>query len=92
MPVGLIRLKNGSDRQEERAGSRTLPASGLSPGDVLGHRQANKKAIYNLKLLNGVPTLAGPSIDLGAEEKYLPACNNCYWKKLNGTTQTRHDP
>lgn len=43
----------------------------------------NKKAIYNLKLLNDQPTLSGPSIDLGAEEKYLPACHHCYWEKLN---------
>ncbi|MDJ0835661.1 MAG: thymidine kinase [Acidobacteriota bacterium] len=42
----------------------------------------NKKAIFNLKFLNGEPTLAGPSIDLGAEEKYLPACYRCYNLKL----------
>lgn len=37
-----------------------------------------KKAIFNLKLLNGKPTLSGPSVDLGDEEKYLPACASCY--------------
>ena len=42
----------------------------------------NKKAIYNLKLINGIPTLKGPSIDLGAEEKYLPSCHRCYQLKL----------
>ena len=47
----------------------------------------NKKAIYNLKLLNGKPTLAGPSIDLGAEEKYLPACYPCYAEKLKGSNE-----
>lgn len=45
----------------------------------------NRKAIYNLKLLNGVPTLDGPSIDLGAEEKYQPACHGCYQEKLQGS-------
>ncbi len=42
----------------------------------------NRKAIFNLKLQGGVPTLGGPTIDLGAEEKYLPACSSCYTKKL----------
>jgi thymidine kinase len=42
----------------------------------------NRKAIFNLKLMNGVPTLEGPRIDLGSEEKYLPACSVCYTAKL----------
>ena len=42
----------------------------------------NRKAIFNLKLMNGVPTLDGPTIDLGSEEKYLPACPACYTAKL----------
>lgn len=43
----------------------------------------NRKAIFNLKLADGVPTLAGPTIDLGAEEKYLPACATCYHEQLD---------
>lgn len=43
----------------------------------------NRKAIYNLKFMNGEATLGGPSIDLGAEEKYLPSCNPCYSAKLH---------
>ena len=42
----------------------------------------NKKAINNLKLKDGQPTLEGPSVDLGAEEKYLPACYRCYLEKI----------
>jgi len=42
----------------------------------------NKKATMNLKFLNGEPTLQGPTIDIGAEEKYLPACFGCYSSKL----------
>lgn len=38
----------------------------------------NKKAIYNIKHINGVATVSGPEIDLGAEEKYFPACASCY--------------
>jgi thymidine kinase len=42
----------------------------------------NRKAIFNLKLVEGKPTLTGPSIELGAEEKYLPACASCYREQL----------
>lgn len=42
----------------------------------------NRKAIFNLKLADGVPTLEGPRIDLGTEEKYLPVCSRCYAEQL----------
>jgi len=42
----------------------------------------NRKAIFNLKFLAGKPTLAGPKIEMGAEEKYLPACSPCYHDQL----------
>lgn len=37
-----------------------------------------RKAIFNLKLVDGKPTKEGPSVELGCEEKYLPACASCY--------------
>ncbi len=43
----------------------------------------DRKAVFNMKLLNGVPTTEGPQIDLGAEEKYLPVCKSCYSTKVN---------
>lgn len=49
----------------------------------------NRKAIFNLKLLNGEPTLDGPTIELGAEERYLPACSKCYQSRVEGL-QPRH--
>lgn len=42
----------------------------------------NRRAVFNLKLQNGVPTLDGPVIDLGTEEKYVPSCPPCYQEKL----------
>ena len=42
----------------------------------------NRKAIFNLKFKDGVPTMEGPSVDLGAEEKYQPVCSECYQDKL----------
>lgn len=47
----------------------------------------NRRALFNLKLLNGKPTVDGPSIELGAEEKYLPACAGCYAAKVGGATK-----
>lgn len=42
----------------------------------------NRKSIMNLKHVNGVATNQGPSVDLGAEEKYVPACCRCYHIKI----------
>ncbi|MBA3818390.1 MAG: thymidine kinase [Deltaproteobacteria bacterium] len=33
-----------------------------------------KKAICNLRFVNGTPTVRGPQIQLGAEESYAPVC------------------
>ena len=41
-----------------------------------------KKAVFNLKITEDGPSLDGPTIDLGAEEKYLPACYRCYQAKI----------
>lgn len=49
----------------------------------------NRRALFNLKVVNGRPTIDGPSIELGAEEKYLPACAGCYTEKLNETTASK---
>jgi thymidine kinase len=38
----------------------------------------NRKATMNLKHVNGVPSIEGASIELGGEERYLPACYSCY--------------
>ena len=37
-----------------------------------------RKAVFNLKLVDGVPSKDGPAIELGCEEKYLPVCAKCY--------------
>ena len=38
----------------------------------------SRKAVFNLKLVNGRATRSGPSVELGCEEKYLPVCASCY--------------
>ena len=37
-----------------------------------------KKAICNLRFVNGTPTVRGPQIHLGADETYAPVCWNHY--------------
>ena len=40
-----------------------------------------KKAVYNLRLQDGIPTLSGSSIELGLDDKYVPCCSRCYENK-----------
>jgi len=42
----------------------------------------NKKSIMNLKHVNGKAVSDGPSIELGAEEKYFPSCYKCYKEQV----------
>lgn len=48
----------------------------------------NKKAILNLKHVNGVADTSGPVVQLGAEEKYFPTCFSCYYKHVNAANQS----
>jgi len=41
---------------------------------------SNKKAIMNLKHVNNEPVFEGPSVELGAEEKYYPVSYEEYYK------------
>ncbi|MCP5469996.1 MAG: thymidine kinase [Chlamydiales bacterium] len=45
----------------------------------------NRKAVMNLKHVNGKPTCEGASIQLGCEETYFPACCKCYFDQVNRT-------
>jgi thymidine kinase len=42
----------------------------------------NSKAVFNLKHVNGKADCTGPAVQLGAEEKYFPACFSCYKRAL----------
>ncbi|MDE3045202.1 MAG: thymidine kinase [Verrucomicrobiota bacterium] len=43
----------------------------------------NRKSIMNLKHVNGVAVSEGPSVELGADEKYFPTCFRCYQREVN---------
>ncbi|MBI5346197.1 MAG: thymidine kinase [Chlamydiae bacterium] len=42
----------------------------------------NKKSVMNLKHVDGVATIDGPSIQLGCEELFYPSCYGCYRKQI----------
>lgn len=47
-----------------------------------------KKAICNLRFVNGTPTVRGPQIQLGADEQYAPVC----WSHYDEATRSiAHD-
>ena len=46
-----------------------------------------KKAICNLRFVNGTPTVRGPQIQLGADEQYSPVCWNHYDEATRTLTQ-----
>lgn len=43
----------------------------------------HRKSIMNLRHMNGQACLEGPSIQLGAEETFYPACYACYTEQLS---------
>ncbi len=49
----------------------------------------NRKSIMNLKHVNGLATSEGPSVELGAEEKYFPTCYKCYQREIGKAKITR---
>ncbi|MCS6899106.1 MAG: thymidine kinase [Myxococcales bacterium] len=42
----------------------------------------NRKAIFNMRLVNGQPTVEGAQIELGGDDKYVPSCAPCYRARL----------
>lgn len=43
----------------------------------------NRKAIFNMRLLDGRPTLEGEQVQLGGDESYAPACCTCFAARLS---------
>lgn len=47
-----------------------------------------EKACVNMRLVDGVATLAGPQVHLGGDELYVPVCFSCYWRHVGMPTET----
>ncbi len=42
----------------------------------------HRKSILNLRHVDGVATLDGPTVLVGAEERYYPVCSSCYNREI----------
>lgn len=49
----------------------------------------DKKSIMNLRHVNGVAVVEGPSIQLGAEDMYFPACYRCYTDQIKAALEQK---
>lgn len=49
----------------------------------------NKKSVMNLKHVDGLATVEGPSVQLGAEELYFPVCFTCYKKQIEDAKKAK---
>ena len=54
--------------------------------------QCTSKAILNLKLSGGRPTLDGPVVELGLGERYQPVCYRHYTESLHGRQSPAGSP
>ncbi len=43
----------------------------------------NRKAIFNMRSVDGAPTLEGAQVMLGAEESYAPLCYGCFADRVD---------
>ena len=44
----------------------------------------SRKAVFNLRLVDGKPSFEGPQVELGADEKYVPVCWTHYRRAKGG--------
>lgn len=51
-----------------------------------------RKSILNVRHINGVATLDGPTVQLGAEERYYPVCSSCYRKQTAEAAVAQSQP
>lgn len=42
----------------------------------------NRKAVFNMRFVDGQPTRDGAQIELGSDEKYAPTCCACFLSRL----------
>jgi thymidine kinase len=47
----------------------------------------NRKSIVNLRHVNGSAVVEGPTIQLGADDQYYPACFHCYSLQTKGARE-----
>jgi thymidine kinase len=79
-------------RTESFPGSRRLLELADSIEEVkVTCQNCNRKAVFNMRIAAGTPTLDGAQVQLGAEEAYIPVCFTCWDAALPGG-HARHAP
>ena len=81
VPVICYGLRNDF-RSSLRGEQAPLRARGQRRGGQDHPRLLQQKAVFNLKSIDGEPTISGAQVTLGAEEMYLPACPVHFYGKL----------
>jgi thymidine kinase len=51
----------------------------------------NRKAIFNMRLIDGVATERGEQVQIGGNESYAPVCHQCYVERLPGAIERAGD-
>jgi thymidine kinase len=51
----------------------------------------NRKAIFNMRLIDGVATERGEQVQIGGNESYAPVCHLCYVERLPGAIERAGD-
>ena len=51
----------------------------------------NRKATFNMRLVDGKPTFEGEQIQLGGNESYAPACYACFEERLPGAISRAYE-
>ena len=53
-------------------------------------QNCTRKAVFNMRLVDGAPTFEGPQVLLGANDTYVPVCYHCYEAALPGALMGAH--
>lgn len=51
----------------------------------------NRKAIFNMRLIDGKATERGEQVQIGGNESYAPVCHQCYVERLPGAIERAGD-
>ncbi len=51
----------------------------------------NRKATFNMRLIDGKPTFEGEQIQLGSNDSYAPACYTCFEERLPGAISRAYE-
>ncbi len=78
VPVICYGLRTDFRRQLFEGAARLMELADSIEEVKVTCQYCNKKAIFNMRLVNGKATMDGAQIQLGGDEAYVPVCHGCY--------------